>query len=318
MRTRRSQTSDDPVSAEKSPSDGGGHQSVLLHEVIEQMHLSKGKTIVDATLGGAGHAEEITKLLGKTGTFVGFDADQAAIARAHIRLAKSNSSIHLVHRNFRYLAEELKALEISEVDAFFFDLGWSSFQLDSGRGFSFKNDEPLLMTYTEAPSEEEITAQEIVNMWAEESIADVLYGWGEERYARKIAKAILKYRVGKPITSAKQLADIVYEAVPAIYRHGRVHPATKTFQALRIAVNDELGTLSVALPAALSLLRSGGRLLVISFHSLEDRIVKHTFRSWQEEGMGEVCTRRPITPGSSELKVNPRARSAKLRVFEKH
>lgn len=272
--------------------------------------------MVDATLGGAGHALAMAQRVGKGGTLVGFDADGAAIARATERLAGVPCTTVLVQRNFREMDEALTERGVETADAFLFDLGWSSFQLASGRGFSFQTDEPLLMTYRDNPTEDDITAREIVNSWAEESIADILYGWGQERFSRRIAKAIVVAREQEPIETASQLAAIVEQAVPGIARHGRIHPATKTFQALRIAVNDELGALAAGLTGARTHAAPRARIAVITFHSIEDRVVKRLFRSWVDEGFGTLVNKKPIVPGAEELVANPRARSAKLRVFE--
>ncbi|HET8581009.1 MAG TPA: 16S rRNA (cytosine(1402)-N(4))-methyltransferase RsmH [Candidatus Paceibacterota bacterium] len=312
MRTRRSESSSGPVSAETE------HQSVLLDETIEALDLKKGLTAVDATLGGAGHAAAIAARLGATGTLVGFDADRAAIARATERLQKAAPRVILEHRNFRQLGAALDALGIAFADRFLFDLGWSSYQLAAGRGFSFQSDDPLVMTYADAPGEDAITAGEIVNEWSEASLADVLYGWGGERYARRIAKAIVAARQEKPIETARQLALVVDGAVPAAYRRGRTNPATKTFQAIRIAANDELGALTEALDASRSHLAHGGRIAVITFHSLEDRLVKQAFRAWERGGAGVLGSKKPIGPSEKERAENPRARSAKLRVFIKN
>ncbi len=288
-----------------------GHRTVLLHEAIEYLTLKPSDTVVDATLGGAGHSRAILESLDSRGTLIGFDADSDAIERAQKALASAKASVHLVHGNFRTIAEETRKLEISHIDKALFDLGWSSYQLSAGRGFSFQSDEPLSMAYDQSQS---LTAHTVVNDWSEESLADVIYGWGEERYSRRIAKAIVEAR---PITTARELGEIVRGAYPGRDRHGRIHPATKTFQAIRIAVNDELGALEEALADTWKILSSGGRIAVISFHSIEDRIVKHRFASWEKEGSGERITRKPITPSENELKENPRARSAKLRVIQK-
>lgn len=308
MRTRRSQSSSNPVST--------GHHSVLLHEVVEGLSLRRTDTVVDATLGGAGHAFAIAQQLGKEGVLVGFDADGAAIARAEKRLLGVAPSVRLEHRNFRELGSALDELGIRTADAFLFDLGWSSFQLADSRGFSFQSDEPLLMTYAEEPTEDMLTAREVVNEWQESSLADVIYGWGGERYARRIAKAIVTARKTAPIATARQLADIIVAAVPSAYAHARTHPATKTFQALRIAVNDELGALGDALNAALAHAAPHARIAVISFHSLEDRTVKQRFRAWAKSELGEELTKKPIVPTTEERHANPRSRSAKLRVFK--
>lgn len=294
---------------------GVKHRSVLLHEALELLAISADDTVVDATLGGAGHAQAIAQKLGKKGTLIGIDADHDAILRGQELLAGVKPTVHLVEANFRDLSAQLEKIGIAQVDKILFDLGWSSFQLDAGRGFSLKADEPLLMTYSKDPSA--LTAQKIVNEWGEESIADVIFGWGEERYSRRIAKCIVERRATKPFTTARELAEAIYAVVPGRYRFGRIHPATRTFQALRIAVNDELGALSRGLKDGWRKLSKGGRIAVISFHSIEDRVVKQAFRQWEEAGEGKRITRKPVVPTDEENAANPRARSAKLRVIEK-
>ena len=292
-----------------------GHRSVLLHEALELLAIQADDAVVDATLGGAGHAQAIAGMLGLHGILIGIDADHDAIVRAQERLADALPTVHLVEANFRDISAQLAKLEISEVDKILFDLGWSSFQLDAGRGFSLKSDEPLLMTYSRDAGA--LTAQTIVNEWAEESIADVIFGWGEERYSRRIAKCIVERRATKPFTTARELAEAIYAAVPPRYRFGRIHPATRTFQALRIAVNDELGALAEGLRGGWRHISKGGRIAIISFHSIEDRVVKQTFKQWEEAGEGKRITRKPIVPSAEENAENPRARSAKLRVIQK-
>lgn len=307
MRTRHLQSSSEQV-----PSNG--HRSVLLHEALENLAIQEDDIVVDATLGGAGHAKAIAARLSKKGTLIGFDLDADAVARAKEALADAKAQVHLVEANFRNLGPELSKLGIGRITKALFDLGWSSFQLDVGRGFSFLKDEPLQMTYAKNGT---LTATKIVNEWEESSIADVLYGWGEERYARRIAKMIVERRTLKPFESSKELAEAIKQAVPAGYRYGRIHPATRTFQALRIAVNDELGALEIALRSAWEHLSPGGRIAIITFHSIEDRIVKRAFAKWEKEGTGTRVTKKPIMPSENELQENPRARSAKLRVIEK-
>ena len=317
MRTRRSRFSGNPVLSKPLTAKAveGTHRSVLLHEAIELLALVPDDTVVDATLGGAGHAQAIAKMLGKKGTLIGIDADHDAILRGQELLADVAPKVHLVEANFRDLSAQLEKLSVTQVDKILFDLGWSSFQLDAGRGFSLKADEPLLITYSKEPGA--LTAQKIVNEWAEESIADVIFGWGEERYSRRIAKCIVERRAKKPFTTARELAEAIYGAVPPRYRFGRIHPATRTFQALRIAVNDELGSLSLGLRDGWSRLAKSGRIAVITFHSIEDRLVKQTFKQWEEAGEGKRITKKPLTPSPEEIAGNPRARSAKLRVIEK-
>lgn len=313
MRTRLRQSSSDSVSS-LSASAQSGHRSVLLHEAIDRLEIRADDCVADLTLGGAGHARAITERLGKSGTFIGFDLDPEAVERARASLKTSRCTVHLVEGNFRHLDLELAKLSIPLITKALFDLGWSGYQLDAGRGFSFLKDEPLLMTYGKGSA---LNAKTIVNEWAETSLADIIFGWGEERYARRIARTIVERREEKPFESSRDLAETIKAAVPASYRHGRIHPATRTFQALRIAVNDELGSLSQGLEASWRMLAEGGRIAVISFHSIEDRIVKQMFVKWEKEGQGKRVTKKPIVPGAEELKENPRARSAKLRVIEK-
>lgn len=331
MRTRRLQLSSDPMpsddehrdataeaegeaSSAAKPEATSGHVSVLLQEVIVSLELSPADVVLDATLGGAGHAKAIADILGKNGTIIGLDADSAAIERAHRALEAVRPKVILAQGNFRKLRQTLVAQGITSIDKGLFDLGWSAYHLDSGRGFSFLKDEPLLMTYDAHPAPDAVTAEIIVNKWEEQSIADIIFGWGEERHSRRIARAIVEARKRKPIVSSRELGEIVAYATP--HRSGRIHPATKTFQALRIAVNDEIGALKEGLEGAWKTLKEGGRLAVISFHSVEDREVKHLFNTWAKDGARRI-TKSPITPGKEELRGNPRSRSAKLRVIEK-
>ena len=315
MRTRRSQSSSDPVSSKAFSS--GGHRSVLLHEAVESLAIAPHDVVVDATLGGGGHAKRIAEKLGKKGMFIGFDLDGAAIERSREALAGTLPRTHFFQENFRNLSVKLEEAGIPHITKALFDLGWSSYQLDSGRGFSFLKDEPLLMTYATDIKPGMLTAEKIVNTWEEGNIADVLWGWGEERYSRKIVRAIIEARGQKPIKTSQELADIVSNATPYAYRRGRIHPATRTFQALRIAVNDELGALAEGLRSAWEALAPGGRIAVIAFHSIEDRIVKNMFAEWEKKGEGLRMTKKPMSPSPEEIRENPRARSAKLRVIQK-
>src|SRR3989338_2552115 len=331
MRTRFVMSSGNSMSSNDEHRESGGkttgHTTVLLHEAIEKLGIKPDDIVVDATLGGAGHATAIAESLGKGGVLIGMDLDQDAIERAKIALEKfSKPKIHLATANFRNLSSEIAKLGVTQIGKALFDLGWSEYQLSAGRGFSFSakggsasggKDEPLLMTYSANPSESTLTAAMIVNEWAEESIADIIFGWGEERYSRRIAKRIIESRAKSPIRTSLQLAEIIRGAVPPAYRHGRIHPATRTFQALRIAVNDDLGALKEGLAGAWANLSQGGRIAVITFHSIEDREVKRLFVKWEKMGEGKRITRSPIRASTEEIKVNPRARSAKLRVIEK-
>lgn len=300
-----------------SPVESGanGHRSVLLHESLEALDIKQNDVVVDATLGGAGHAKALADRLGPSGILIGIDADSDAVERARERLARSKPHIELVTANFRDLKKTLDDLGIERITKVLFDLGWSSYQLNSGRGFSFTKDEPLQMTY--AKDSGALTAATIVNTWSERSIADVIYGWGEERYSRRIAKAIVAYREKKPFETSTELADVVKAAVPSSYRFGRIHPATRTFQALRIAVNDELGAIREGIRSAWGKLAAGGRIAVITFHSIEDREVKRLLAELAEDG-GELIVRKPVRPSAQEIRENTRARSAKLRAIQKN
>jgi len=293
---------------------GTVHTPVLLQQVIDSLAVRPTDTVVDGTAGGGGHGATLLAALGPTGRYIAIDADRAALTRVSV-LVGDDPRVSLVYGNFRNIDGHLASVCADAFDKLLLDLGFSSDQLETaGRGFSFTKDEPLVMTLSDSPEEGATTAWHVVNDWSEQSLADVLYGFGGERAARKIAHAIALRREMHPIETTKELADIVATVVRT---KGRIHPATRTFQAIRIAVNDELGALTDVLAKALPLLRNNGRIAIITFHSLEDRIVKHTFRTWQEEGRGVVLTKRPITPTDEECRANPRSRSAKLRVFEK-
>lgn len=326
MRTRRSASSSsnsvsssphNAAATETHPgsTDSEGHVPVLLQEVLQSLAPDASDTVVDATLGGGGHARELVKKLGAGGTFIGIDADGAALTRARSIFSNHGPpTIHLVQSNFRHLNDVLSSLGISKINKALFDLGWSSYQLTAGRGFSFLADEPLLMTYADSPRPHALTAEIAVNTWAEKSLADVIYGWGEERNARRIARAIVETRGKTPVRTSRQLAEIIEQVVP---RKGKIHPATRTFQALRIAVNDEFGAIREGLNAAWQHLVPGGRIAVITFHSIEDREVKMVTREWEKNDEAKRLTKSPIVPSREEMRTNPRARSAKLRVLEK-
>ncbi|NCT02139.1 16S rRNA (cytosine(1402)-N(4))-methyltransferase RsmH [Candidatus Parcubacteria bacterium] len=291
------------------------HKTVLLHEAVAALTLSPSDVAVDATFGSGGHAKEIARQLDATGTYIGIDADETALNRS--RLDGLSPQIHLVHDNFSNITSILRSLQIEHVDAILADLGWRMEQFaDGSKGFSFLHDGPLHMTFGK-PEDYSFTAEDIINEWDEHVIADILYGYSEERFARRIAKAIVEQRRYSRITSTKELVEIVEGALPKVARHGRIHPATKTFQALRIAVNDELTVLERFIKDAFSALRPGGRLAIITFHSIEDRVVKHCFREFKDAAMAILTTKKPIIPSDEECKENPRARSAKLRVIIK-
>lgn len=305
------------------------HKPVLLRESIEALNIHPDGIYVDGTLGRAGHSIEIAQRL-TTGRLICVDRDQAAIHSAEERLAPWMDHITLVHRNFCELGEILKEIGVAGVDGMLFDLGVSSPQLDDpARGFSYMHDAPLDMRMDES---QPLSAHNVVNEWGYEDLRRILYDYGEERYAPRIARAIVEAREEQPIQTTGQLVKIIKGAMPAPALREKQHPAKRSFQAIRIAVNGELDALPPMLQAAADGLNPGGRLAVITFQSLEDRIVKKTMR---DLATGCVCppefpvcvcgrkpkltlvTRKPIVSGEEELKENPRARSAKLRVAEK-
>ncbi len=314
MRTQQTQSPSDSVSLKDTE-----HKPVLLQEVIYWLDIQPGDTVFDGTLGGAGHAKALVELLGSSGTFIGTDVASEAIKRAELTLADTETKVILAHTNFKNIKEVCKQNGIKSVDKVLLDLGWSSDQIaGESRGFSFMHDEPLDMRLSDVDNANALTAKEILNEWSQESIADILYGWGGERYSRRIAKAIVEAREVESVERTLQLVEIIKGAVPPGYRHGRINPATRSFQALRIAVNDEIQVLQQALENIKELLAPDSRLAVITFHSTEDRVVKRMFKSWKEEGIGEPLTKKPVTAGKEELRENKRARSAKLRIFHKY
>jgi len=294
------------------------HESVLLQESIDGLELEVGDVYLDATIGSGGHTEEVWRRLKDKITLAGIDADSMSIDISRERLDLLGAKPKLAVLNFRNISRAPEILDIKNPTKILFDLGWSSDQFDEGgRGFSFQKDEPLLMTFKNDVNEEDTTANDVVNRWSEESLADVIYGYGEEKYARRIAKAIVNARAVKEIQTSGELVEIVKGAVPIFYRFGRIHPATRTFQAIRIAVNDELRALEEGLTKAFEILEKGGRLAVISFHSLEDRIVKNFFKAKKEDGSGEIINKKPIIPTEEEVFKNHKSRSAKLRIIKK-
>jgi len=293
------------------------HQSVLLQEVIDYTSPQTGEIVVDGTLGFAGHAQALCQNLGQAGLLVGIDQDSKALSDSAETLKACPCQIKTVLGNFRHLAKILDQEGIEGVDVVLLDLGMSSFHIDSsGRGFSFLRVEPLLMTMAEIDSET-LTAKEIVNEWAESDIANVIFAYGGEHFAKRIAHNIVKGRAESPIETTTDLVAIVEKSVPVWYRHRKTHPATKTFQALRIAVNDELEALTEGLVGAWQKLNQGGRLAVISFHGLEAKIIKDFFNEQKKLGRGEILTKHAVKPTREEVLKNPRARSAQLRVIKK-
>ena len=310
------------------------HIPVLLPECMKYLKLSEGKTYVDATLGGAGHSLEAAKLIGPTGHLLGIDQDDVARAAASERLAALPDDVRpevdVLAGNFGELDSLLVSAQIPSIDAILFDIGVSSVQIDTpSRGFSFKETGPLDMRMDQRNA---LSAYEVVNDYSEENLSRILHEYGEERFARKIAHNICVSRQQAPIRTTGELIEIIKRSIPAKIRATGGHPAKRTFQAIRIEVNQELTVLSESLDGMIDLLNDGGRLCVITFHSLEDRIVKNIFRKNEhpctcppefpvcvcgKKSKGTVVTRKPILPGEEEMETNPRSKSAKLRVFER-
>ena len=305
------------------------HVSVLLDECLEGLNIKPDGTYVDGTLGGAGHSSQIVKRL-TTGHHIGIDRDPVALKAAGARLAPFGDKVTLVHSNFCEIKQVLSDLEIEGVDGILLDLGVSSPQLDDGsRGFSYMADAPLDMRMN---SEDTMSAYDVVNTWSQDELKRILYDYGEERYAPRIAAAICNRRAEKPIETTLELVDVIRSAMPAQALREKQHPAKRSFQAIRIAVNDELGSVEKVMRDAIPCLNKGGRLAVITFHSLEDRIVKNAMADAAKgctcppnfpvcvcgkKPKVKVITRKPIVSGDEELERNPRARSAKLRICEK-
>ncbi len=289
------------------------HKTVLLKETIEGLTLANDSLVLDATFGGGGHSLLVLEKYKKT-KVVALDQDGGAWNRAKDKFKDFSERIIFKNLNFR----EIDSLT-DRFNGVIFDLGLSSDQLEmSGRGFSFMaGNEPLQMTIKENPGSEDLTAEDIVNDWSEESLKNILFGYGEEKFAKRIAKGIVETRKSGRIRKVSDLLSIIERSVPFFYRKGKIHPATKTFQALRIAVNDELKTLEEGLEKAFANVKSRGRMAVISFHSLEDRIVKNFSRMKKKDGVANIINKKPIIPSKEEIKENPRSRSAKLRILEK-
>jgi 16S rRNA (cytosine1402-N4)-methyltransferase len=289
------------------------HTPVLLKEVVAQLRPSRGGLYVDCTVGGGGHAEEILRACGPEGRLIGLDVDPDAIAASRERLREWKERVHLLCANFVELDVVLTSAAIARVDGILFDLGVSSHQLDEpSRGFSFLRDGPLDMRMNRQIG---ATARDVLRSASLEELARVFFEYGGERRARAIAREIVRAREYAPLETTAQLARLVGRVLGP--RRGRTHPATRVFQALRIAVNDEMANLKRGLEIAVPFLKPGGRVAVISFHSLEDRIVKRFFLQKKAEGILRVVTKRPVTPAEEEARLNPRARSAKLRVAER-
>ena len=311
------------------------HTPVLLAECLEYSNLKPQHTFVDATLGGAGHSFEAAKLIGSTGTLIGIDQDEVALAAARRKLGTLPDDVRprleLVRGNFGAMDEALLSTEVPGVDAVLFDLGVSSVQIDTpSRGFSFKENGPLDMRMD--PGKQSLNAAEIINTYNAADLARIIRMYSDEKWASRIAEFIVRERQNAPIETSAQLVDVIKAAIPASARRAGGHPAKRTFQALRIEVNGELDVLRTGLDAAVRWLNPGGRIVVLSYHSLEDRIVKETFASFAnrctcppdlpvcacgKQPILDIVTRKPIVPTAEEVERNPRARSAKLRAAQK-
>lgn len=306
------------------------HKPVLLREVLGCLDLKPGMTAVDGTLGSGGHSSEMLKAIGPTGRLIALDQDPASLERCRKRFEAEGSlgQVTFCHENFENLDHELERLNVSQVDAVLLDIGFSSDQLEDGtRGFSFERPGPLDMRMN---PNMEVPAKDLINHCSEQQLADLFWNYGHERFSRKFAKVICEYRARKPLETTQELVSALESALPYKIRKpdpsapgrgrgtkSKIHPATRVFQALRIAVNRELDVLREGLPRIWNCVKPGGRLAVISFHSSEDRIVKHQFQAWIKGGEGVGITKKPIEASREEEISNPRARSAKLRCVEK-
>lgn len=287
----------------------------MLNEVLNYLNLGPAKTIVDATIGTAGHSEKILQRICPSGRLIGIDRDEQAINTAKERLGNYGSCAEFVYGNFIDIDKILKRLNIKKVDGILFDLGISSVQLDDPeRGFSFQREGPLDMRIDKNSY---ISAYDLVNNLNEEELSQLLWSFGQERWHNRIARFLVKERQKHPVSTTSELSDIVVRAIPYRYRYYRIHPATRTFQAVRIAVNRELETLQTAITKAVELLDKHARICVISFHSLEDRIIKLSFREFAAKKLVKIITPKPLLPAESEIDENPSSRSAKLRVAER-
>lgn len=306
------------------------HTTVLLHETVDGLNIKPDGIYVDCTMGGAGHSALILSKLSKEGRLFAFDQDDVAIENAKEKLAAYEGQLTIVKSNFRYLQEELNKLGIEKVDGVLYDLGVSSPQLDTPeRGFSYHHDAPLDMRMDQ---QADLSAYDIINSWSFEELVKIFFKYGEEKFSKQIARKIEAAREIKPISTTGELVDLIKEGIPAPARRKGGHPAKRIFQAIRIAVNDELGVFEDSLNQAIDLLNPGGRISVITFHSLEDRICKVIFKKASDtpdlpKGLPiipdefkpelKLITRKPIVPSEEELEQNNRARSAKLRIAEK-
>ena len=306
------------------------HKSVLLHETIDSLNIKPDGIYVDGTLGGGGHAYEVCRRLGPDGRFIGIDQDADAIAAAGARLSEFTDRVTIVRSNYEQISQVLTDLGLSQVDGICLDLGVSSHQLDTvERGFTYREDAPLDMRMDQRKSE---TAADIVNYYSENELYRIIRDYGEDKFAKNIAKHIARARLEKPLETTGELIEVIKAAIPMKIRAAHGHPAKKTFQAIRIELNEELEVLTRSINTMIDLLKPEGRLSIITFHSLEDRIVKNLFRENEDpcecprqfpvcmcgkKSKGKVITRKPIVPTAEEIADNKRSKSSKLRVFER-
>src|SRR3989344_980554 len=289
------------------------HIPVLAKEVIEYLDPKPNENFIDCTIGNGGHASAIIEVIQPKGRMLGIDWDEENIRSLKFKIQKSKfkNNLILANDNYANLKDIAEINKFKNISGILLDLGFSSWHVEkSGRGFSFQKSEPLDMRYD---IQNQVTAEKIVNYRSFQEIEKILREYGEERFSSQIAQSILRERKERAIKTTRQLAEVIQKAIPYKYQKNKINPATKTFQALRIAVNDELNNLTKVLPQALEILKNGGRLAVISFHSLEDRIVKNFFRDRSRENLIKILTKKPITPTFEEIRNNPRSRSAKLR-----
>lgn len=290
------------------------HTPVLLRESIDSLNIHQSGVYVDSTYGGGGHSKAILSVL-EHGVLVAIDADPEAFLNKEALQSVSEATVHTVCDNFKNISSILDLLHIEKVDGILADLGWRMEQFSgNGKGFSFIHNEPLIMTYGEETNYP-FTAEEVINSWTENDLVNVFVGYGEERFPKRIAKAIVTERRKHPIKTTHDLVEVIVGAVPHAFKSGRIHPATRIFQALRILVNDELGVIEQLIKQSVQRLNLNGRLSIITFHSIEDRIVKQLFRTYVESGKGSLMTKKPVCPTREEIIQNPRSRSAKLRTL---
>jgi 16S rRNA (cytosine1402-N4)-methyltransferase len=293
------------------------HKSVLLKEILEKLEIKDNDIFLDCTLGNGGHSLAVYQSA-KNVKIIGIDADESAILNAQKNFQENNAELVTFNAYFDQLDKAINFYGYTEVDKILFDLGLRTDQIeDSERGFSFNQDGPLKMTFSKNPKEDQVTAYDVVNDWSEETLADIIYGFGEETFSRRIAKAIVEARKKKTIETTFELRDIVVNSLPKFLSFKKIHPATKTFQAIRIAVNSELERIEIAIRKAFHILRPGGKMAIISFHSLEDRLIKNFFKEKASQEEAKIINKKVIVPTEEEIKENPKSRSAKLRIIEK-